>query len=102
MERQDLEWRKMEVRVIDYSWYWPFVLVTFSRTHGEALAVGFKHRGGEPSDKVNLLVMPIIHGPSVTNFTKPARLRFFVGDLEDVLEEIQETIEVSTCLVIYF
>lgn len=97
MANQDLEWRRMEVRVIDFAWYCPFFLVTISRTHDEALAMASKQDGGEPSDKVNLLVMPIVHGPSVANFTKPARLRFFVGNLEDLHEEMREKIEVVAC-----
>lgn len=58
------------------------------RTYDELLAMGSEHGGGGLSDAMNLLVMPIVHGPSVANFEKPVRLRFFAGDLNDLKQDV--------------
>lgn len=63
-----------------------------SRTHSELLAKSFEHDVGEHDEIVELLVMPIVHGPSEAKFKedKPAKLRFFAGYLEDLQNEIPD------------
>lgn len=50
--------------------------------------MGTEHGGGGLRDTLNLLVMPIVHGPSVANFEKPAKLQFFAGNLNDLQRTI--------------
>lgn len=77
------------------------VLTNFPRTHDELLAQMSGHDDEEPSDEVRLLAMPIVHGPAVANFNKPAKLRFFAGNLQDLQEEMREESEVSDVALWY-
>ncbi|CAN0365853.1 unnamed protein product [Ascophyllum nodosum] len=64
-----------------------------SRTHDELLEWSSKDDDGEMSDTstLNFLLMPIVHGPSDVTFhpDRPAKLRYFVGNLEDLQDEIR-------------
>lgn len=61
------------------------------------LTQGLEHGYGELDDSLDLLAMPIVHGPSEAKFNdeRPARLRFFAGYLGDLQNEIEEESEVS-------
>ena len=64
-----------------------------ARTHDELLEWSSKDDDGEKSDTstLNFLLMPIVYGPSDVTFhpDRPAKLRYFVGNLEDLQDEIR-------------
>lgn len=66
------------------------------RTHDEML-IQLEHGFEELEERLDLLAMPIVHGPSEAKFNddRPARLRFFAGYMGDLQNDIQEDSEVS-------
>ncbi|CAN0383216.1 unnamed protein product [Ascophyllum nodosum] len=63
-----------------------------SRTHDDLLEWSFKYNDGERRDTSTFLIMPIVHGPSEVAFhpDRPAKLRYFVGNLRNLQDEIRE------------
>lgn len=61
------------------------------------LTQGLEHGFGELDESLDLLVMPIVHGPSEAKFNddKPARLRFFAGFEKDLQSHFQKDSKVS-------